>query len=162
MEPTRSRPGMDASYGLSDATEGMLDWDWVRGQLLQARNYWVCTVRENGGPHAAPVWGIWDEDALFFATGKRSLKGRNLARDPRLSLHLESGDEVVIVEGKVVVETNTSRLNRVADAYEQKYEYRPNVPAGEGEVWYRVVNEKALAWLESDFPTTAARFTWEP
>jgi len=160
QEPTRSRPGMDDSYGLSDETDGMLDWDWVRAQLSAARNYWICSVRANGAPHAAPVWAIWDEDALFFATGTSSVKGRNLARDPRVTVHLESGDETVIIDGHVEPFTDETRLNRIADAYKTKYDYRPNVPAGEGEVWYRLVNEKALAWLEADFPTTAARFTW--
>jgi PPOX class probable F420-dependent enzyme len=55
----------------------------------------VATVRADGRPHVAPVWVVLDTEAaddesplgdIVFNTGRQTLKGRNLARDPRVSL----------------------------------------------------------------------------
>ena len=87
----------------------------------------------------------------------RSRKGRNLARDPRVVVHLESGDEVVIVEGEV----ERVRLEPgAADAYEAKYAFRPDPESPEG-LWYAVRPTVAYAWLESDYPRTATRFAFD-
>ncbi|MFE2022717.1 PPOX class F420-dependent oxidoreductase [Streptomyces sp. NPDC059499] len=46
----------------------------------------ISTVRADGSPHIAPVWFLLDGDDLVFNTGKGSVKGRNLARDGRVSI----------------------------------------------------------------------------
>lgn len=46
----------------------------------------ISTVRADGSPHIAPVWFLLDGDDLVFNTGKESVKGRNLARDGRVSI----------------------------------------------------------------------------
>ena len=44
----------------------------------------LATVRADGRPHLAPVWYAVDEDGtVLFNTGETTVKGRNLARDPR-------------------------------------------------------------------------------
>jgi hypothetical protein len=60
----------------------------------------VATTGQHGAPHVAPVWGVWVRDVLWFGTDPASAKGRNLDRDDRVVVHLESGDEVVIVHGR--------------------------------------------------------------
>ena len=100
----------------------MLPWSWAEKRLQAARNYWIVTTGADGEPSAAPVWGVWADGAVYFGTNPRSRKGRNLARDPRAVVHLESGDEVVILHGEVeLAEIEKS----IADAYEAKYKYRP-------------------------------------
>ena len=96
--PRASRPRM-GGYGVPQSTQGMLPWSFARERLERARNYWVCTVRPDGRPHAAPVWGVWAKNALYFETARTSQKARNLAANPAIVVHLESGDEVVIIEG---------------------------------------------------------------
>ena len=128
----------------------MLDWGWAEQRLERSRNYWIGTTNETGSPAVAPVWGVWRDGALLFGTDPRSQKGRNLARDPRVVVNLESGDEVVILRGEVdIVVPEEATL----EAYEAKYGYRP--PA---ERLYRVRPRFALAWLEPDYPKTATRF----
>jgi nitroimidazol reductase NimA-like FMN-containing flavoprotein (pyridoxamine 5'-phosphate oxidase superfamily) len=78
-----------------------LPWGWAEERLASSRNYWIATARAGGSPHAMPVWGVWIDDAVVFGTSARSRKGRNLTRDPRVVVHLESGDEVVVLEGEV-------------------------------------------------------------
>jgi pyridoxine/pyridoxamine 5'-phosphate oxidase len=152
--PTASRPRFPKSYGISEDADGMLDWSWAVERLTESRNYWIVTAGPGGRPHAAPVWGLWLEDALVFGTSPDSRKGKNLSRDPRVVVHLESGDEVVILEGAI---ERASIDDRIADAYGAKYEFRPE--PSEGWFWLRPFS--ALAWLESDFPKTATRFAFE-
>ena len=84
------------------------------------------------------------------------MKGRNLLRDPRVTVHLESGDEVVILEGTV----ERVRIGGAeADAYEAKYEFRPNSDDADG-LWLELRPSVAFAWLERDYPNTATRFDW--
>ncbi|WFB11124.1 PPOX class F420-dependent oxidoreductase [Streptomyces sp. LX-29] len=46
----------------------------------------LATVRADGSPHLAPVWFLLDGEDVVFNTGKDTVKGRNLARDGRVSL----------------------------------------------------------------------------
>lgn len=46
----------------------------------------LSTVRADGSPHVAPVWFVLDGDDLLFNTGEDTVKGRNLARDGRVSI----------------------------------------------------------------------------
>lgn len=150
-QPARSRPGFSEAYGIAESEEGMLPWSWADERLATARNYWIVTSSEDGAPNAAPVWGIWADGAVHFSTSPRSRKGRNLARDPRVLIHLDSGDEVVILAGEVAP---VALDERVADAYEAKYDWRPE----DGEGWFRLQPRRALAWLERDYVKSATRF----
>jgi PPOX class probable F420-dependent enzyme len=47
----------------------------------------LATVSGDGSPHVAPIWFELDDAGnLFFTTGMNTIKGRNLRREPRLSL----------------------------------------------------------------------------
>ncbi|WP_307108522.1 PPOX class F420-dependent oxidoreductase [Rhodococcus sp. SORGH_AS_0303] len=46
----------------------------------------LATVRADGSPHVAPLWFLLDDKELVFQTETTSVKGRNLARDPRFAL----------------------------------------------------------------------------
>lgn len=128
----------------------------VRG-WVEARNYWVVTVRPDGRPHTAPVWGIWWDGTLWFGTGPSSVKGRNLAADPRLAVHLESGDEVAVLEGTAApAAVPPAEVTAFADAYQAKYSFRPDPSDG----MYRVQPATMLTWNESVFPHGKFRWRW--
>jgi hypothetical protein len=152
-EPTRARPRFAPSYGISSDEVGMLDWSWAAERLAASRAYWIVTTRDDGSPHVAPVWGLWHDDAVVFGTSPESRKGRNLDRDRRAVVHLESGDEVVILEG---LADRTYLDEDMADLYGAKYEFRPDPGPG----WWRIEPRAAYAWLESDYPSTATRFVF--
>ena len=148
------RPQMPAGYGVGDPQYGFepIQWSWVVERMTAARNYWVATTRADGSPHLSPVWGLWHNGAFHFFTDPDSLKARTIRRDPRAVVHMESGDEVVIMEGTLESAVATSEL---VSAYESKY----GISLGEEpEGLYRLELTKALAWLESDFPKTATRW----
>src|SRR5437588_6785549 len=98
-----------------------LPWTWATERLTRARNYWIATTRRNGRPHSRPVWGVWLDDAFYFSTG--SLAAQNLAANPAITVHLESGSEVVIIEGVAEEVTDTSLLERVVQIYNAKYHW---------------------------------------
>jgi hypothetical protein len=150
---------MPDAYGIGgdgSAAGELLPWSTVEGWLLAARNYWVCTTRKDGRPHAKPVWGIWIEDMVVFSTAPASVTGRNLRRDPRVVIHLESGDEVAILEGRVG-RLEDGLFERYADAYDAKYDYRPP-PTGEPP--WALRPDKVLSWTEAEFPSTATRWSF--
>lgn len=149
----RIRPSMP-DYGITaDKTDGMLTWDWLDTQMEKSRNYWICTTRKDGRPHAAPVWGVWVDNTLFFSSGTTAVKSRNIARNPNVVVHLESGDDTVICEGKLVTLDHTDpRKPNIFKDYAQKYSFNPadNDDPEKGK-WYELQPEKIMTWLESDF-----------
>jgi nitroimidazol reductase NimA-like FMN-containing flavoprotein (pyridoxamine 5'-phosphate oxidase superfamily) len=157
LEPTARRPRFHPGYGIAEEEEGMLDWDWAVERLTTSRNYWIGSTRPDGRPHAMPVWGAWWKDQLVFGTSRGSRKARNLARDPHVVAHLESGDEVVILEG-VVEELRDPELLRGAYAeLSRKYDMHLE-PGDKGSVTYVLRLETGYAWTERDYPRTATRF----
>jgi PPOX class probable F420-dependent enzyme len=159
--PTPAAPGFTPGYGVNTDASGAerLPWSWAVEQLTAARNYWISTTRPDGRPHAVPVWGLWLDDAVWFSTDRASRKARNLDRDPSVVVHLDSGDEVVILEGRVEEVGSVPELVRFADAYEAKYAVRPSDDGTSGPV-YRLRPERAYTWLEADYPKTATRWVF--
>jgi PPOX class probable F420-dependent enzyme len=51
-----------------------------------ARTAMVATTMRDGGPHVVPVWFVVDGGDLVFTIAERSVKARNLARDPRAAV----------------------------------------------------------------------------
>ncbi len=152
---------MPESYGLAAAEKfEPISWDWVTDRLKTARNYWIATVRKNGRPHVSPVWGLWLDGRVMFATDGNSAKARNAARNPACSIHLESGDEVVILDGVLERVTDESVLERLNSAYNEKYSINPGA-GGDSAPVYALKIDIALAWLETDFPATATRWRFD-
>lgn len=160
-EPRLSRPDVPPAYGTAKTVDATADlsWDRARERLEGARNYWVCSAG-SGRPHTMPVWGLWLEDAFYFSTARASRKGRNLAANPAVSVHLESGDDVVILEGMAEVVEDPATLQRFVDAYDAKYQFRPDTSDAANAV-YVLRPRVAFTWLEQNFPESAARWQFE-
>ena len=159
MEPRRRRPPFK-DYGVSESAKGMLGWDWASERLERSRNYWISTTRPDGRPHAMPVWGIWLEDAFFFSTGRESAKSRNLATNPTVVVHLESGDEVVILEGRAEQVLDDELGRRVSEVYWPKYDFTPDT-SGEADRWLVVRPKLAYAWNERAYTSSATQFDFD-
>jgi hypothetical protein len=160
-EPEPGRPGMEG-YGISTGSDGMLSWDRVGERMASSRNYWIGTTRPDGRPHAAPVWGVWFDGAFYFGTDRRSRKARNLTANPEIVVHLESGDDCVILEGVAEEVNDPSLRRRVSEAYAAKYEIDAIGDAGDSvPPLYTVRPHVAFAWLESNFPMTATRWRFD-
>jgi len=158
------RPQAPPLYGFKKP-EKYLPWSHAEERLSESRNYWICTTRPDGRAHSIPVWGIWVEGAFYFGTDRSSCKARNLARNPAVSMHLESGDDVVILEGVAqevpgVIETakrDKALFSKLDAASRSKYKMPLMIVPDS--VIYRVQPRVVLAWTEKDFPNNATR--WE-
>ena len=50
----------------------------------------LATVKKDGSPHVVPVWFVLDdEDNIIFGTEISSVKGKNILRDPRISICID-------------------------------------------------------------------------
>ena len=156
---TPDRPDMPG-YGISTDPDGMLDWPWVSHALGTARNYWILTVRPDHLPHATPVWGLWVDEVFYFSCGEDSQKARNIAANPNAVVHLESGDEVVILEGTLERVTDKALFPRLGEAYRRKYDFDPfdESGVGAGSPFFSLKVRKAYAWREKNFPKSATRW----
>jgi general stress protein 26 len=153
-------PHIPPDYGLKPR-EHYLPFTHAEKRLAESRNYWICTTRPDGRPHSIPVWGFWIDGALYFGTGRLSRKARNLTHNPAISIHLDSGDDVVILEG-IATElalTDKATLKKVDAASRAKYKM-PLMTTPEV-VLYSVRPRVVLAWTEKDFPNNATRWQFD-
>ena len=161
-EPVPSRPGTPASYGIGrggSAPGELLPWSRVVEWLEGARNYWVSTTRPDGRPHSKPVWGLWLDGLLMFSTDPDSVTGRNIAAGSRVQAHLESGDEVAILDGELERPSDPELLARFADEYERKYGIRVDVDNSATPIM-ALRPSSVLSWEEKNYPETATRWAF--
>jgi hypothetical protein len=78
---------------------GHVSWYEVDARIGAARIIWIATAGPDG-PHTSPVWYVWDGERIVFATPSGSEKARDIATESRVRLHLDSGDDVVILTGR--------------------------------------------------------------
>jgi nitroimidazol reductase NimA-like FMN-containing flavoprotein (pyridoxamine 5'-phosphate oxidase superfamily) len=157
---------MPAGYGVPETEEGLLEWRWAVERLEPALNYWFSTTRPDGRPHAMPAWGVWIDDALYFEGSPLTRRARNLAENPAVVVHLESGDAVVILEGEAREAGKPERAlaERLAAAFAAKYgttkwEYRPPPDQWDrGGLW---LLRPTVAFGWSDFPRDVTRWRLE-
>ncbi len=118
-------PGPD--YGIPKTTEGLLPWQHVSDRMAAAHCYWVSTVSPDGRPHATPVDGVWLDDQLYFGGSPATRRHRNLAANPAVCIHLESGSDVVILHGDAqpLGAPDNALAVRLAEATRRKYGYGP-------------------------------------
>jgi PPOX class probable F420-dependent enzyme len=128
--------------------------EWRAFLVTSRRTAKVATVRPDGRPHVAPVWFELDGDELIFTTWHASVKGRDLRRDPRISLCVD--DErppfsFVVIEGTASLSDNLDEVRawatRIAGRYmgamrAKAYGARNGVP---GELLVRVTPTHVVA-----------------
>ena len=64
----------------------------------------ISTVDTSGRPRSAPIWYHWEDGAAYMFTGRRTLKWRNIMRNPVASLCVDWREppyRSVILDGSV-------------------------------------------------------------
>lgn len=152
--PRRTRPDIPPEYGVPQTEEGMVEWAWVVDQLQRAKNYWLITQYPDGRPHCVPSWGAWVAGKLYISGGDMTRHSKNLITNPNIIVHLESGDQVVILYGvsERVTDVPAPIMAQITADYTAKY------GAGEG-ANFAITPSKILAW--TTYPTTPTRFLFE-
>ena len=155
--PRTERPRIEG-YGISKSKTGMLPWKWAVKMLTESREYWICTVRSDGRPHAMIIWGLWLDGAFWFGTGSQTQKARNLAKNPNCIVGTQNAAEAVIVEGVAEIVTDAALRRKLEPASLRKY----GMSGGDGsEPVYRVRARRVFGLVEKTFPKTATRWTFE-
>lgn len=158
--PRVDRPDAPSVYGFGKATGPLLTWESVEAQLREAQNYWLATVYPDGRPHVTPIWGVWVEGMLYFSGFPGARWARNLAATPHVATHLESGNNVVIVEGLAEdIVTETALGERIIAAWNEKYGRLSPEPATDGV--FRLRPRTVRAWSDSEGFADATRWTWK-
>ena len=141
-----------------------LSWPEVVARLAAARNYWLTTTTPSGAPHAAPVWGVVTGGTLYLYSERSTVKARNLAADPRVVVHLESGDDVVIVRGTAEDAGTPAQVPDVVRALSAKYtaeadrQYLPDADP-DFDVVYAIRPQSAMMWRPADYEASQRRWS---
>jgi hypothetical protein len=156
-EPSARRLAMPRGYQVAADGEPLLPWSHVEARLAQARNYWLATTWPDGRPHVTPIWGVWVDGAFWFDGIPTARWARNLAANSAVAVHLESGDDVVILDGvaeDVEAVTDATLAARIVAAWQAKYGDLLPQPAERG--IFRLRPRAARAWTR--FPHDATRW----
>ena len=79
--------------------------------------YWLATTKPDGRPHVAAVGALWVDGKIYFVSGTRTRKGRNLAANPDCVLSVSLTGIDLVVEGTAVRITDRPTLLRLAKRY---------------------------------------------
>ena len=117
----------------------------------------ISTINKDGSSHVTPIWYILDENnRITFTTYSKSVKGKNLTRDPRISFCVDdqvSPFSFVIVYGIAEIIKSSDLLawtTKVAERYMGKNlsdEYGKR-NAVEGELLIKVIPTKTIGQKE--------------
>ena len=161
LPPAADRPVMPG-YGIlpAEGGSGLIAWSEAERRLTVSHDYWVATVRRDGSPHVMPVWGVWLEGRLWFSSGLRSRKARNLAADARCTLTTDDARNPVVVDGTAERVTDTGRITAFVAAVNEKYQAGVTVefqdPAVNGT--YAVGPVTVIALTDGDFLGSPTRW----
>ena len=74
--------------------------DEQRAYIATARTLTLCSNGAHGYPHAVAMWFAVDDDGtIWMTTYRKSQKAVNVARNPKVALHIESGDTYDTLRG---------------------------------------------------------------
>ncbi|MER8032111.1 PPOX class F420-dependent oxidoreductase [Streptomyces bauhiniae] len=102
----------------------MTDEEWRAFVSHGTRTGKLATVRADGSPHIAPIWFLLDGDELVFNTGEETVKGRNLARDPRVALCVDDDRppfSFVVLNGQARLSEDLDEIRRWATRIAARY-----------------------------------------
>jgi uncharacterized pyridoxamine 5'-phosphate oxidase family protein len=169
MEPT-----VDLAARFSSPGAKPTPWPEARAQLESAEVYWLSTVRPDGRPQVTPLIAVWVDNALYFCTGPDERKAKNLAVNPECALttgrnSIDEGLDVV-VEGETVNVQDRKDLQRIADAYVDKYGTYWTFTVGDGvfhhqdggiAIVYKVEPQIVFAFAKGE-PFSQTRYRFAP
>jgi len=150
MKPTKiSRPQFPPGYVDHPISE--VSWEYVAGQLTAAKNYWLCSVRPDGRPHCVPRWAVYLDGLIYYDGSPETRHARNIMLNSHVSLHLESGDEAIMMEGeaKPAGKPSAELARRLSQAYKDKYTadgYAPEPDQWDEGGLYVFTPRQCLAW----------------
>jgi nitroimidazol reductase NimA-like FMN-containing flavoprotein (pyridoxamine 5'-phosphate oxidase superfamily) len=161
--PVPDRPVMPG-YGVlpADQGSGLILWPEIERRLTVSHDYWVATVRPDGRPHVMPVWGVWFDGRLWFSSGLRSRKARNLAAEPRCTITTDQAQDPVVLDGLAEQVVDADGIAAFLTAMNGKYDAGMTAafldPAVNGT--FAVRPQRVIALSHDDFTGSPTRWTF--
>jgi Pyridoxamine 5'-phosphate oxidase len=106
-----------------------IDWEEAVRLFSAERWYWVATTGDDSRPNLRPVLAVYLDGRIYSTTSPAARKGRNLARRPAAALAARAPAIDIVIEGTVAWIEDRQRLQRIGDAYRDKYEWPVTVTA---------------------------------
>jgi PPOX class probable F420-dependent enzyme len=129
--------------------------DWAEERLRDHVAIWLTTVSPEGQPQSTPVWFLWDGSTFLMYSRPDTPKLANIARNPKVSLHLDGENEgahVVTVEATAEVVEGQPPADQVAE-YVEKYRgpianlgWTPESFASDYSVALRITPTRSQVW----------------
>jgi pyridoxine/pyridoxamine 5'-phosphate oxidase len=99
-----------------------LEWERAVRQLEdvstdQKRTCWLATVDPDGKPHLTGVGALWVDGKMYFTSGARTRKSRNLAQNPHVAISVGLGDMDLTIEGSAAKVTDEATVADLAKRY---------------------------------------------
>jgi hypothetical protein len=143
------RPQLPQGY--VDNPISILTWEYALQRLIGSKNYWLCSVRPDGRPHSIPRWGVFLNNRLYYDGSPETIHAKNILQNPRLSIHLENGDEALIAEGtsfpsKIPSAELGMQLSKAYCAKYEKFGYAPAPEQWDNGGLYVFTPLTILAW----------------
>jgi len=174
MKPTKiTRPHFPPGYMDKPASE--LSWEYVTQKLTESKHYWLCSVRPplqaealagqaHGRPHCVPRWAVFIDGLIYYDGSPETIHARNLLENPHVSLHLESGEKAIILEGEshAAGKPSAELAHRLSEAYKAKYAelgYAPEPDQWDAGGLYVFTPRQCIAW--TDFLEDPTKFVFE-
>jgi PPOX class probable F420-dependent enzyme len=119
-----------------------------QADLFRGKNWGtVVTLREDGSPHATPVWIDTNGEHVVFNTAVGRAKERHLRRDPRVAVTVlpaenqQAGYVAVSGTAEITEEGAFEHIDKLAQKYlgQEKYPY---LQPGEQRVIVKITPEK--------------------
>jgi hypothetical protein len=160
--PKVSRPKFPKGY--VEHPVSYVDWSWVAAQLTDSKNYWLCSVRPNRRPHVVPRWAVYVDGKIYYDGSPETRHAQNIALNPHVTVNLESGDHVIILEGTSAPAGKPSAEldSKLVDAYRKKYAqvgYSPESGQWDNGGLFVFTPRQCIAW--TSFTENPTKFTFE-
>ena len=82
-----------------------------------AGTYWLATTNPDGSPHVAGTGALWVDGKVYFVSGTRTRKSRNLAGNPRCVFSVSLPGLDLVLEGTAILVADRPTLLRLAKRY---------------------------------------------
>ena len=96
-----------------------MPWSRALKQLgaTAAGTYWLATTNPDGRPHVAAIGALWVDGKIYFTSGTRTRKSRNLAANPNCVVSVSLTGIDLVLEGTAVRLSDRPTLLRLAQRY---------------------------------------------
>jgi hypothetical protein len=107
-----------------------------------------------------PVWGVWQQDSVWFSSSGDSRKTKNLATTPRAVIATDNALQPVVVEGDVERVTDPAAIEAFTGWVNVKYEVDYSVEFFADNACLRLQPLGAFGLTEGDFAGSPTRWVF--